>query len=116
MFQEDMKQLVKTCAFADHGSFMLKYEFIPYNYIITIENEIITFNIDIEDNEAASTSLWSIEKYKSELNVRNIYEVVCLLKKVLYKNDFNFYIYRDNKVYIKNKQGIKRWKGDIFFG
>ena len=111
MFQEDMKQLVKTCVFADHGRFWLSYEFIPYNYIITIENELKTFSIEIKDKEEASTPLGRIEKYKSELNERNIYEVVCLLKKVLYKNDFDLYIYRDDKVYIKNEQGIKRLKG-----
>lgn len=106
-----MKQSGKTCAFSDHGSFMLYYEFIPDNYVITIESECLTFNVKIEDNEKASTYLGRIEKYKGKLNRENIYEAVCLLKKALYRNDFDLYIYKDDKVYIKNKQGIKRLKG-----
>lgn len=115
MFRKDMKQLGKVCAFADHGWFWLSYEFIPYNYIITIENEMSLFDIRIEDKEEASTPLGRIEKYDSKLNEKNIDEAVCLLKKVLYKNDFDFYIHRDDKVYIKNKQGIKRLKGKAFY-
>ena len=37
-------------------------------------------------------------------------EVICLLKEVLRENDFDLYIYKDDKVYIKNKQGVKRIK------
>ncbi len=108
MFGEDMKQLVKSCAFKNYGRFILSYEYIPLNYIVTIENEIRTFNIMIEDKEKASTPLGRIKKHKGDLNEKNIYEVICLLKDVLSKNDFDLYIYKDNKVYVKNAQGIKR--------
>ena len=31
-------------------------------------------------------------------------------EEVLRENDFDLYIYKDDKVYIKNKQGVKRIK------
>lgn len=110
MFGSDMKQVVKTCAFQHMGSFILAYEYIPLNYIITIENEMRTFNITIVDKEKASTLLNRIKKYEGGLRQDNIYEVICLLKEVLTENNFDLYIYKDDKVYIKNKQGIKRVK------
>ena len=110
-----MKQIGKICDYEHYGMFQLSYEFIPYNYIITIESEMGTFGIEIKDNEEASTPLGRIEKYEGRLNERNIYDAICLLKKVLYENNFDFFIYRDNKVYIKNKQGIKRLKGKALY-
>lgn len=110
MFGTDMKQRVKTCAFQHMGSFILSYEYVPLNYIITIENEMRTFNVTIEDKEKASTPLSRIKKYESGLSQDNIHEVICFLKEVLRENDFDLYIYKDDKVYIKNKQGVKRIK------
>lgn len=114
-FHEDMKQLWKVCAFADYGRFWLSYEFVPYHYIIKIENELVMFNIGVEDAEGASTPLSIIQEYDNELNEKNIYDAISLLKEILYENDFDFYIYRDEKVYIKNKEGIKRLKGKAYY-
>ena len=110
MFNGDMKQMVKSCAFKDYGSFRLSYEYVPLKYIITIENEMRTFDIRIEDEEKASTHLCRIEKHKNTLNEKNIYGAICLLKKALSMDDIDLYIYTDKKVYVKNKQGIKRIK------
>lgn len=107
-FDKDMRLIVKTSALLDKGSFLLSYEYIPLNYIITIENEMRTFDITIEDKEKASTPLGRIKKFESGLNEKNIYNAVRLLKDVLVKNNFDLYVYIDDKVYIKNKNGIKR--------
>ena len=110
MFYGDMKQVIRLCAFMDHGSFRLSYEYIPLKYTITIESEMRTFDIRIEDEEKASTHLWRIEKHENTLNEKNIYDAICLLKKALNMDDIDLYIYTDKKVYVKNKQEVKRVK------
>jgi len=118
MFRDEMIQMVKTCAFKDHGSFILSYKYVPLNYTINIENEIRTFTIMIKDQEGASTFLSRIESFENFLNENNIYNAVVLLKKVLEKNNFSFYFYKNNKLYKKDKEEIKRVKnlGEIVNG
>lgn len=111
MFGEDMEQLVKSCdSFKTRGLFSLTYKYIPLNYIITIENEFREFNIVIEDEEGASTSLSRIKDYDSNLRNSNIKNAIIMLKTTLKENNFNFYFTKDNKLYRKNKEGIKRIK------
>lgn len=120
MFHDDMKQMVRSCAFRDPrypGYFRLVYEYVPLKYIITIEHERRLIDVKIEDAEKASTRLSRLEKYDEILDeknihssIKNIHSVVCSLKKVLSMDDIDLYIYTDKKIYVKNKNGIKRVK------
>ncbi len=75
-----------------------------------IENDITLFDISIFDDEQASNSLQRICKFKNHLSTECIEEAINLLKAVLLKNEFNFYFYKDGKLYRKNAEGIKRVK------
>ena len=111
IFGEDMEQLVKSCdSFKTRGFFSLTYKYIPLNYIITIENEFREFGIVIEDEEGASIGLSRIKDYDSSLRKSSIKNAIILLKTILQENNFNFYFTKDNKLYRKNKEGIKRIK------
>lgn len=110
IFGADMEQLVKSCVFKNRGLFRLSYKYIPLNYIITIENEFRAFSILIEDEEGASTFLYRIKKYDSNLGNNNIKNAIILLKTILQENNFNLYFEKDKKYYRKNKEGIKRIK------
>lgn len=96
--------------FSNRGFFKLTYEYLPCNYKIVIENEFRTFNIIIYDSEGASNVLNRIEHHNGSLNEENITKSVLLLKKVLEKNDLNFYFSVDNKIYKKNRKGVQRIK------
>lgn len=109
-FGEQMVQILKTCAYKDHGSFELIYKYLPLNYSIVIENRSRTFTITIKDEENASNSLYRIEKFDNLLEMGCIRKAVSLLKSTLEKNDFNLYVYKEDKVYRKNKDGLKRIK------
>lgn len=96
--------------FSNRGFFKLTYKYVPCNYKIVIENEFRTFDIIIYDAEGASNILNRIEHHNSSLDEDNITKSIMLLKKVLEKNDFNFYFSIDNKIYRKNGKGVKRIK------
>jgi len=96
--------------FSNRGFFKLTYEYVPCNYKIVIENEFRTFNIIIYDSEGASNVLNRIEHHDESLNEENITKSVLILKKVLEKNDLNFYFSVDNKIYKKNRKGVQRIK------
>lgn len=62
--------------FKHMGGFSLTYNYIPMNYIITIENELRTFTITMEDSEKARNFLHRIEKFDNKLcetNIKNQY-------------------------------------------
>ncbi len=96
--------------FSNRGFFKLTYKYVPCNYKIVIENEFRTFDIIIYDAEGASNVLNRIEHHNGSLGEDNITKSIILLKKVLEKNDFNFYFSIDNKIYRKNGKGVKRVK------
>lgn len=97
-------------SFENKGSFRLIYNYIPLNYNITVENELRTFTITIEDAENAKNSLYRIEKFDNQLCEENIGKSLGILKKVLNKNEFALYLYINNKLYKKNSYGLKRVK------
>lgn len=109
-FGAEIKKIETICSFEHMGSFILKYNYLPNNYKIEIENEIRTFNIRIYDTEQASNSLYRISKFKNQLDRECIEDSILLLKNVLEKNDFNMYFHKNGKLYRKNAEGIKRVK------
>lgn len=101
MFGQDMILSEKSEHFEHMGCFQLRYKYFPLNYKIIFESERDVFNILIYDSDGASNSLYRIEKYASHTELVNIRNAIEILKKNLEKNDFNFYIYKNNKVYKK---------------
>ncbi len=110
IFGADIKKILTICNFEHMGSFILKYNYLPNNYKIEIENEIRTYDIIIYDTEQASNSLYRISKFKNQIDRECIEDSILLLKNVLEKNDFNMYFHKNGKLYRKNAEGIKRVK------
>lgn len=116
--KENISELFKGKMKIESGSmvwnrmnyFQLKYVYEPFDYIIDIENERRLFTISIIDSEGAENTLQRIERFDNSLSEENIKNALVILKRTLTENNFDLYIYKDDKVYIKNKQGIKRVK------
>lgn len=109
-FGADIKKIETICSFEHMGSFILKYNYLPNNYKIEIENELRAFEITIYDSEQAYNSLYRISKFNNQLDRECIEDSILLLKNVLEKNDFNMYFRKNGKLYRKNAEGIKRIK------
>lgn len=105
IFGTDIEKTEAICSFENRGFFRLEYKYYPHNYRIVIENDITLFDISIFDDEQASNSLQRICKFKNHLSTECIEEAINLLKAVLLKNEFNFYFYKDGKLYRKNAEG-----------
>lgn len=111
IFGEDMiKELSEKKVFENRGYFRLEFFYIPDKYKIVVENEIRTFDITIEDEDGESNSLYRIEHFENVLENNNVFLSIMLLKKVIERNDFNFYFHKDGKLYRRNRNGIKRIK------
>lgn len=110
IFVDEVELKKEFFDFEHRGNFKLTYEYIPQKYSIIVENELRTFTITIEDDEEATNSLYRIEKFDNQLAEKNIMHSIEILKSVLVKNTFNLYINKDNKLYRKNADGIKRVK------
>jgi len=110
IFADEMILNNESYFFEKRGIFKLIYKFIPLNYNIIVENELRTFTIAIEDSEKARNCLYRIQKYDNQLCKRNIENSIRILKKVLDKNEFDLFLYRDSKLYKKNNNGVTRVK------
>lgn len=108
VFDEQMFLDERSEHFEHMGHFWLRYTYCPLNYDIEFESDRDLFSIRIVDEEGASNELYAVEEYEPHTNIENVKKAVRILKKVLEKNDFDFYISRDNKLYRKNADGIKR--------
>lgn len=109
-FGKDIFFIEKQVAIEHMGFFEVKYRYLPLEYDIILENDRGVFSIEIYDNEGAHTFLYRIKKYDSETTIENVKNALQILKKVLKKNDFCFYITRDGKIYKKENQCYKRIK------
>lgn len=98
------------CEFENMGFFKLIYVYHPDNYILEIENEVRTFTITIIDREGAYNYLNRISNFKNQLDEKHIAESIKVLRSVLLKNEFDMYFHKNNKLYRKNSEGIKRVK------
>ncbi|MCM1180093.1 MAG: hypothetical protein NC347_07545 [Clostridium sp.] len=92
------------------GSFLLVYVYIPLGYRIFVENEGEHFTIILEDGDKAHANLYHIKKFEHQLCEENITGSLKVLKDVLLENAVDFYLWKGNKLYRKNAQGIKRIK------
>lgn len=111
IFGEDMIKTDDCRAFHHMGYFALTYNYLPHNYTIRLEHERAFINIRIMDSENAWASFtqYDIGIYPS-FKKDDINKALLLLKNLLEENKFTFYFTRDNKLYSKNAEGIKRIK------
>lgn len=107
-FGEDIVLIKKVEAFEHMGHFELKYSYLPLEYELCFENECNTFDIKIYDKEKAKNSLYRIITFNNELEVKNVEHAMQLLKSILEKGDFCFYVTCEGKIYIKENQQYKR--------
>lgn len=110
IFKSDIIKISEEKHFEHMGNFTLIYKYIPYEYNVIIESELKKFNISFKDSEGASNILYRIKKYNNDLCEKNIIEALHILKDILEQNNFNMYFSVNDKIYIKNKNGIKRVK------
>jgi hypothetical protein len=118
IFSEEMMLIDEVIKFSRRGYFKLVYKYLPLNYNIIIENDRVLFTIMIEDSEKATTFLSRFEEFDNSLNNKNIENALCILKKALDKNEFALYVYKDDKVYRKINNQLKRIKdiGELLNG
>ena len=109
-FGKDMFLTEKQIAVEHMGFFKIKYKYMPLGYDIIFENDRGVFSIEIYDSEGACNLLYRIKKFDSKTTLQNIEEATKILKDVLNKNDFSFYITRDEKLYKKQNQHYTRVK------
>lgn len=109
-FGKEMLMDEKQIAFEHMGFFKIKYKYMPLGYDVIFENDRGVFSIEICDSEGAFNFLYRIKKFDSETTLQNIGEATKILKYVLNKNDFAFYITRDEKLYKKQNNNYIRVK------
>ena len=109
-FGNDLLFIEKNEATEHMGSFKILYNYLPLQYDIIFESEYGTFTIDIYDNEGAENNLFRIERYDNETKMSNVEKAINILKTVLQKNDFCFYISRHGKIYRKKGEQYSRVK------
>ena len=96
--------LIENKIEAEHmGYFKIVFKYIPLNYNIVFESDRDVFDIIINDNEEAWSTL--DEEYDNETIVKNIRGAVLLLKNKIDNNDLIFFAMRGDKLY--RKQGGK---------
>ena len=83
------------------GFFQIKAEYLPLNYELTLEHAEGTFNIYILDTDGAQTSLYSYEKYESQLNNKNVSSALFILKRMLEENSFDFLININDEYFLR---------------
>lgn len=107
-FGEDIVLIKRMEAFEHMGHFELKYSYLPLEYELSFENECDTFGIEIYDNERAKNSLYRIIEFNNELEIKNIECAIQLLKSILERGGFCFYLIREGKIYVKENQQYRR--------
>lgn len=116
IFGKDIFLTEKQIAVEHMGFFKIIYRYLPLEYEIILENDRGVFSIEIYDNEGAHRNLYGIKKYNSGTTLVNVKKAISILKEVLEKNDFCFYITRDGKLYRKKGQCYKRIKNWMELG
>ncbi len=107
-FKENIVLIEKQEAIEHMGYFKIQYKYLPLLYTIVFESERNIFTIDIYDSEGAKNTLYRIEKYNNETEINNIKTAIQLLKAILEKNNLDFYITQNKKLYRKKGQQYKR--------
>lgn len=110
VFCEEIENISKEYHIQYLGAFKVIYKYLPSNFTIIVENEIRTFDIIILDHEGAKNNLYRIVKFDNQLCKENIIHAIQILKVVLEKGNFDLFFERNNKLYRKNSEGIKRVK------
>ena len=114
VFGENMIKTGDHRAFHHMGWFELTYIYLPHNYTIKLEHGRGFIDIIIMDSENAQTSFTKITQYHIHMipsfSKDDIRKALLLLKNLLEENNFTFYFTKDDKLYSKNAEGIRRIK------
>ena len=108
IFGEDMVYWQRLLAPDWMGYFVVEFKYLPLKYVISLVNERGFFSIVIVDSEGAKNGLYAIVKFNSQTELENIEDAAKKLKIVLEKNDFYFYITKDDITYRKKGQTYER--------
>lgn len=109
-FGRDIVLLKKQIAIEHMGFFEIRFQYIPLEYELVFENDRGVFSIIIYDSEGAHNILYRIEKYNNQTTVENVKNATIILKNILEKNEFCFYIEKNGKLYKKEKHTYSRVK------
>lgn len=108
IFGEDMVYWQRLLVPELMGLFVVEFKYLPLKYNIALESQFGLFGIEIVDSEGAKNGLYAIVKYNNETELENIEDAAKKLKMVLEKNDFYFYITKDDITYRKKGQTYER--------
>ena len=107
-FGESICFVKKSEQLGQRNYFKIDFKYIPLKYMIVLESDRNVFSIDIYDDEGAKNSLYRLEKFDNQTEIKKIAYAIEKLKEVLDENDFCFYVTKGGKTYKKEKQKYQR--------
>ena len=120
IFGDAVQEIGVKKEYEKNGSFRLLYRYIPQNYTLKVDCQRKLYDLFIIDDEGAENSLYRITKFDNDLTEEKIRAAVTLLKETVEREDLVLYIFRDDKVYRKTKDGtvrrVKNWMEEMFGG
>ncbi|MBR0147345.1 MAG: hypothetical protein IJM25_11890 [Eubacterium sp.] len=108
VFGEEISEIEVKKEYEKSGYFRIVYRYIPENYTLKVDCHRKLYDIFITDDEGAMTNLYRVTKFDNDLTQEKIREAVRKVKDIVESEDMVLYIYRDNKVYRKTKDGVVR--------
>ena len=100
LFGKDMKLLSYATSAGGMGYFILKYQFIPKNYIIVFEHDRLFFTIRLSKPNGAFTHINNISgnKIDTALEDKNISYAVRILREALNNGIPEFYRLKQDRL------------------
>ena len=94
------------------GGFMIEFRYEPRGFLIRVDRDRMysIYDIFIYDDEGAQNSLHRMTNFESRFTQENIDAAFDLLKEVVDNENILLYIFKDDKVYRKTKDGPRRLK------
>ena len=94
------------------GGFLIDFRYEPKGFRIRVDRDRLypVYDIFIYDNEGAENSLHRMTHFDSEFSPEKIDAAFDLLKEVVDNENILLYIFKDDKVYRKTKDGPRRLK------
>ena len=108
IFGEEIREIEVKKEYEKNGYFRIVYRYMPENYTLKVDCHSKLYDIFITDDEGAMTNLYRVTKFDNDLTQEKIREAVRKVKDIVESEDMVLYIYRDNKVYRKTKDGVVR--------
>ena len=108
VFGEEIRETEVKKEYEKNGYFRIVYRYAPQNYTLKVDCHRKLYDIFIVDDEGAETNLYRVTKFDHSLTQEKILEAVRKVKDIVESDDIVLYIYRDDKVYRKTKDGVVR--------